>query len=153
CDARVIETLPNARRAYAEALLAVCELVSRRAAPALALGMGGTRQEIERRLTMILRESVPSRAPLRALFGVVVLALIALPGFTDGQAPSTSAYQANKVDGNTVPAAGNQPAAKPAVDEREQRLQKLEVSLDILLKEVKELRESGKSTSAPKAAD
>ncbi len=63
CDARVIETLPAARRAYAEALLAVCELVSRRAAPVPALGMGGVRQEIERRLTMILRESVPSRAP------------------------------------------------------------------------------------------
>jgi hypothetical protein len=153
CDARVIETLPNARRAYAEALLAVCELVSRRAAPAPALGMGGPRQEIERRLTMILRESVPSRAPLRALFGVVVLALIALPGFTDGQAPATSPSQANKVDVNKAPSAENQTAAKPVVDEREQRLQKLEASLEILLKEVKELRGANKSTTAPKSAD
>jgi beta-lactamase regulating signal transducer with metallopeptidase domain len=47
CDAWVIETLPGSRRAYAEALLAVCELVSRRAAPAPALGMGGARQEME----------------------------------------------------------------------------------------------------------
>jgi hypothetical protein len=158
CDAWVIETLPNARRAYAEALLAVCELVSRRAAPAPALGMGGARQEIERRLTMILRESVPSRAPVRALFGVVLLALIALPGFTDGQAPPVPNRTNNTPDTNAAPA-GNftadlaQPAATPAVDQREQRLQKLEANLEALLKEVKELRAAGgKPTPTPSSA-
>lgn len=151
CDAWVVETLPSARRAYAEALLEVCELVSRRAAPAPALGMGGARQEIERRLTMILRESVPSRAPVRALFGVVLLALIALPGFTDGQdkpPPARTADPAVKKD--APPVDYKVPLeAKPAADEREQRLRKLEVSLEALLKEVKELRAARGTAPAP----
>jgi beta-lactamase regulating signal transducer with metallopeptidase domain len=150
CDAWVIETLPRARRAYAEALLAVCELVSRRAAPAPALGMGGLRQEIERRLTMIMRESVPSRAPVRALFGVVLLALIALPGFTDGQPPAP-ARTTEKADAYQVPANQAQPAAKVAVDQQEQRLQKLEATLEALLKEVRDMR-GGKSAPATKPA-
>jgi beta-lactamase regulating signal transducer with metallopeptidase domain len=146
CDACVVEVLPRARRAYAEALLEVCELVTRQAAPAPALGMGGTRQEIERRLTMILRESVPSRVPVRALFGVVLLGLIALPGFTDGQ----DAPRVNGVAEKPVPAdneavlrdvfVGQLADPRPAVDEREQRLQRLETSLEALLKEVKQLR-------------
>jgi len=152
CDAWVIETLPQARRAYAETLLAVCELVSRRAAPVPALGMGGLRQEIERRLTMILRESVPSRAPVRALFGVVLLALIALPGFTDGQPPAEPARTDNKADVNAVPANAVQPAAKQPLDEREQRLQKLEATLETLIKEVKDLRTAGKTANPPKSA-
>jgi beta-lactamase regulating signal transducer with metallopeptidase domain len=147
CDACVIEVLPTARRAYAEALLEVCELVSRRAAPAPALGMGGDRQEIERRLTMILRESVPSQAPVRALFGVVLLALIALPGLTTGQDTPSRTTERPATRDYTVPVAD--PAAKaPGVDEREQRLQKLEANLEALLREVKELR-GGKTTAAP----
>jgi hypothetical protein len=140
CDAWVIETLPRSRRAYAEALLAVCELVSRRAVPAPALGMGGARQEIERRLTMILRESVPSRAPVRSLFGVVLLALIALPGFTDGQAPPGPNLGGNPPVASDLPTIAFQGGAPAAVDERELRLQKLENNLEALLKEVKELR-------------
>jgi hypothetical protein len=150
CDAWVVETLPAARRAYAEALLAVCELMSRRAAPAPALGMGGVHQEIERRLTMILRESVPSRAPVRALFGVVLLALIALPGFTDGQDKGADnrlpdlPVAEKAPPANHLPVADRQPGAKDtkpaAIDEREQRLQKLEATLDALLKEVRQLR-------------
>jgi hypothetical protein len=142
CDAWVIETCPKARRAYAEALLAVCELVSRRAAPAPALGMGGPRQEIERRLTMILRESVPSRVPVRALFGVVLLALIALPSFTDGQSPVPSRTTSAAETVNPA-AAETQDAYKPAVDVQEQRLRKLEATLEALLKEVKDLRAAG----------
>jgi beta-lactamase regulating signal transducer with metallopeptidase domain len=147
CDACVIETFPKARRAYAEVLLAVCELVSRPAAPVPALGMGGARQEIERRLTMILRESVPSRAPLFALFGVVLLALIALPGFSGGQDAARTADPTAKP---AAPAA-DLPAARAAVDEREQRLQKLEATLDALLKEVKDLR-AGSAGKAEKPA-
>jgi beta-lactamase regulating signal transducer with metallopeptidase domain len=160
CDAWVIEALPRARRAYAEALLEVCELVSRRAAPAPALGMGGARQEIERRLTMILRESVPSRAPVRALFGVVLLALIALPGLTDGQPSADRAPPADNLAQTKQPPvdvkAQHQPApdkgdtAKgPAVDEREQRLRKLEANLEALLKEVKEMRGAAGKTEKP----
>jgi beta-lactamase regulating signal transducer with metallopeptidase domain len=149
CDAWVIEVLPKARRAYAQALLEVCELVSRRAVPAPALGMGGARQEIERRLTMILRESVPSRLPVRALFGVVLLALIALPGITGGQAPPDRFGTSDQEPKRATPSVTfdfGQPAAEATGDEREQRLQKLEASLEALLKEVKELRD-GKAPS------
>jgi beta-lactamase regulating signal transducer with metallopeptidase domain len=163
CDAWVIEVLPKARRAYAQALLEVCELVSRRTAPAPALGMGGARQEIERRLTMILRESVPSRVPVRALFGVVLLALIALPGITGGQ-PAPDLTRTADPDGTKSPAqnvgqpgakapgdvAFFQPGAKAPADEREQRLRKLEDNLEALLKEVKELR--GASAKQPAAS-
>jgi beta-lactamase regulating signal transducer with metallopeptidase domain len=170
CDAWVVETLPRARRAYAEALLAVCELVSRRAAPEPALGMGGARQEIERRLTMILRESVPSRAPVRALFGVVLLALIALPGFSGGQdaapannrfpeqpvaekAPADNYFQPAPKSTDKVPADSYLRAApgSVAVDEREQRLQKLEATLEALIKEVRDLR-SGSAYKPEKPA-
>jgi beta-lactamase regulating signal transducer with metallopeptidase domain len=160
CDACVIELLPRARRAYAEALLQVCELVTRHAVPAPALGMGGARQEIERRLNMILRESVPSRLSLRALFGVVLLGLIALPGFTDGQDSNATRPPDEKpapavdeaVLRNVVVAPVD--ATRPAVDEREQRLQKLEASLDALLKEVRQMRGATKqpADSTPKAS-
>jgi beta-lactamase regulating signal transducer with metallopeptidase domain len=151
CDAWVIEVLPSARRAYAEALLEVCELVSRRAAPAPALGMGGARPEIERRLTMILRESVPSRLPVRALFGVVLLALIALPGLTTGQPGPDRARTADAAPKREGPVAFDFafPVAKAPADEREQRLQKLEATLEALLKEVKDLR--GASAKQPAA--
>jgi beta-lactamase regulating signal transducer with metallopeptidase domain len=157
CDAWVVEVLPAARRAYAEALLEVCELVSRRAAPAPALGMGGARPEIERRLTMILRESVPSRLPVRALFGVVLLALIALPGITDGQPGPERARTAETAPAKEPPPVTfdyGQPAAKAPVDERDQRLQKLESTLEALLKEVRDLRGAAKqpATSSAKPA-
>jgi len=59
CDAWVVETLPDGRRAYAEALLTVCENLSP-TAPMPAIGIGsGARRNLERRLTMILKERVP----------------------------------------------------------------------------------------------
>src|SRR5205085_2129100 len=65
CDAWVIWALPEARRAYAEALIEVTEHVSRTTAPVPALGMdSGARQAFEERLTMIMRESVPCKIPL-----------------------------------------------------------------------------------------
>jgi beta-lactamase regulating signal transducer with metallopeptidase domain len=165
CDAWVVEVLPAARRAYAEALLEVCELVSRRAAPAPALGMGGARPEIERRLTMILRESVPSRLPVRAVFGAVLLALIALPGLTDGQDAAPRNRTADHAPAKSAPVAFEQgqpatkapadvafPAAKAPADEREQRLQKLESTLEALLKEVRDLRGAAATRPATSSA-
>ncbi len=68
---------------------------------------------------------------------MILLALIAVPGFTDGQPPAP-ARTANPFDGKETPATAAAPPAtkKEAVDEREQRLQKLEATLDALLKEV-----------------
>jgi hypothetical protein len=153
CDAWVVETLPRARRAYAEALLGVCELSSRRAIPVPAVGMGGAREELERRLTMIMREKVPCRLPVRGLVGVGLLALIALPSWSPGQrGPETVAPRQETPEVGRTVAQGQGPttAAQPA--DREQRLQRLEASLEALLKEVKELRgEANKPAKTTKA--
>jgi hypothetical protein len=103
---------------------------------------------------MILRESVPTRAPVRALFGVVLLALIALPGFTDGQPQPDRVRTADPAPKDDPPVVAGQGVSRVAVDEREQRLQKLEATLEALIKEVRDLRgASGKAPSAqPKPA-
>lgn len=86
CDAWVVGTLPEGRRAYAEALLLVCETMSPASAPIPALGVGsGSRRHLERRLTMILREKVPFRASRSVVLAVVVLALVTLPGWTQSK--------------------------------------------------------------------
>jgi beta-lactamase regulating signal transducer with metallopeptidase domain len=83
CDAWVVGTLPDGRRAYAEALLAVCQLASQTATPMSALGIGsGARRDFERRLTMILRERVPLRVPRLGLLAVALLAAVALPSWS-----------------------------------------------------------------------
>jgi len=55
CDAWVVSLLPGGRRAYAQALIDVSELISWTAAPAPAVGMGASARHLfERRLTRIL---------------------------------------------------------------------------------------------------
>lgn len=96
CDGWVVSTLPSGRRAYAEALLSVCEsMSSRRSAPAPAVGVGtGGRRFLERRLAMILRDRVPLHVPR---FGMAMIALFAmgtLPAFSqraETEAPRTTA--------------------------------------------------------------
>lgn len=88
CDAWVVSLLPGGRRAYAQALIDVSEMVSWTAAPAPAVGMGASARHLfERRLTMILRERVPCQAPLVGLALIGLLAIAILPGWTRGQAP------------------------------------------------------------------
>jgi beta-lactamase regulating signal transducer with metallopeptidase domain len=87
CDAWVISTLPEDRRAYAEALIEVTQLVSATAAPVPALGMStSARQVFERRLTMIMRDQVPCKVPLVGLLVIGLLGLVALPGWSQGPA-------------------------------------------------------------------
>lgn len=91
CDAWVVEAFPENRRAYAEALLQVSENRSRTSVPFAALGIGGgSRRQLERRLTMILREKVPFRASRRVVLAVVVLAFVALPGWTQPKPGETA---------------------------------------------------------------
>ena len=88
CDAWVIHTLPDCRRAYAEALLEVCRLSSRSVAPVAALGMGSRgRRTFERRLTMIMQSPGTCRVHLLALVAVGLLAVVVLPGWSPGQKP------------------------------------------------------------------
>jgi beta-lactamase regulating signal transducer with metallopeptidase domain len=88
CDAWVIHTLPDCRRAYAEALLEVCRLSSRAGAPVATLGMGSRgRRTLERRLTMIMQSPGACRVHLLGVVAVGLLAVIVLPGWLPGQKP------------------------------------------------------------------
>jgi beta-lactamase regulating signal transducer with metallopeptidase domain len=75
CDAWVVDVMdsfPQGRRAYAEALLSVCESMS---TPMTAVGANTSdRRFLERRLTMIVRERVPLRL---SRVGVLIVALVA----------------------------------------------------------------------------
>jgi hypothetical protein len=163
CDAWVVAALPEARRDYAEALLAVAGRRSRTAALAPAVGMSGSRRDFERRLVMVMRDSVPCKAPVLGLVAIGVLALGVLPGLSLSQqaekpkitAPAQPAqpattpvavqvtvpyYTVDLVEGGavlyqaqTAPASG---------DERDRKIKELEDKLQALLKEVKSLRET-----------
>jgi beta-lactamase regulating signal transducer with metallopeptidase domain len=159
CDAWVVALMPEDRRAYAEALLEVTQFVSQTAAPAPALGMtGGARQALERRLTMIMQEQVPCRLSLLGLAAAGLLALLALPGWSQDPANKTEqpkksestqpaptvlqgVLDAQADDEMLVGALILDPERPPATDaDRDRRLQKLEEQLEALLKEVKALR-------------
>jgi beta-lactamase regulating signal transducer with metallopeptidase domain len=89
CDAWVVATLPDGRRAYAEALIEVAQVMSQVEAPAPALSLSaGRRREFERRLIMIMCAGVPCKLSLRGLVVVGLLALTALPGWSPGQQES-----------------------------------------------------------------
>jgi hypothetical protein len=90
CDAWVLAVLPQARRAYADALVEVCARVSRSRQPLPALGIEGE-GDFQRRLTMIMREKVACRLPRRTLLVLGALALLLVPGFGLGQDKSKPA--------------------------------------------------------------
>ncbi len=99
CDAWVVAVLPRSRRAYAEALVEVSELISTTPplVPAPALGAStGAGRAFQRRLTMILRERVPCKVSWRGLLGVGLLGLVALPSWLVAQSPTKNAAAADK---------------------------------------------------------
>lgn len=146
CDAWVIQLLPQARRSYAEALLAVAAHSAKVVVPALGAAAG--RADLERRLTMIMRERMPCRLPARWVVGVGVLALAALPTWTLGQEvlkpaapqPKPQAKAETVADGLSIVLTQADPATKPAPTDREKRLQDLESKLQVILKELQDLR-------------
>jgi hypothetical protein len=72
---------PEARRAYARALVDLAELDSLETATVPALGVGdGSRKLFERRLVMIMGERVRYRLGVLGFIGMGLLALVALPG-------------------------------------------------------------------------
>jgi beta-lactamase regulating signal transducer with metallopeptidase domain len=172
CDAQVIAALPEARRTYAEALIDVMGLAFR-PVPAHALGATGRRRDLERRLVMILRGQSSGRLSHRALLAVGVLALLALPAWTPGQAPANKPDKQNApppadkpsqgtavldldkdgtpdlfiikyLDGGTV-LDPNQPNPPAAQSERDKKLKEVEEKLKALLKEVQALRAGEKT--------
>jgi beta-lactamase regulating signal transducer with metallopeptidase domain len=148
CDAWVLAILPRARRAYAEALLHVCETVSKAAEPAPVLGVGGDPADIQRRLTMIMRETVSCRVGRRALLALGLLALLAVPGWSLGEPPAPKIDVAVEPDTNDdialdivlkgvldidVDAIKRQP-------DRDQKLADIEAQIKALLKEIEALK-------------
>jgi beta-lactamase regulating signal transducer with metallopeptidase domain len=84
CDAYVVGAAPDARRAYAEAILEVSQRMS--AAIAVpALGATGGRRDLERRLVMIMRGPASRRLSWVGLVGAIALGLLALPAWTLGE--------------------------------------------------------------------
>jgi hypothetical protein len=119
CDARVIAVLPDNRRFYAEALLDVCQRQTEVVALAPALGVASRRQDLERRLVMIMRANVASRLSPRMLLSIGVLGMVLLPGWTLGQKDAPS---------------------KNAPSEQEKKLQELERKLQDILKDLEAQR-------------
>jgi hypothetical protein len=79
--------MPESRRAYAEALIEVSTLSMKAAAPVPALGIGDARQAFQRRLTMIMSERIPRRAPRWGLAAIALAGLATLPSWSRGQTP------------------------------------------------------------------
>jgi len=178
CDAWVVAALPEARRDYAEALLAVAGRRSRAAALAPAVGMGGSRRDFERRLIMVMRDSVPCKTPVLGLVAIGVLALGVLPGLSlsqqaekpkkivEKQQPAQPAttpvpvqlneanYVVDFLDSGTV--LYQVQTAPASGDDRDRKIKELEDKLQALLKEVKSLRDTKITPQAapkPKSAD
>jgi beta-lactamase regulating signal transducer with metallopeptidase domain len=92
CDAWVVAACPEGRRSYAEALIDVCALMSRRGSrssltvmPALGVGMGGAGRFFERRLKMILWGEPDHDRGQGVRLAALLLAALALPSWTQGQ--------------------------------------------------------------------
>jgi beta-lactamase regulating signal transducer with metallopeptidase domain len=119
CDAWVVSTLPDGRRAYAEALIEVAQMMCQADAPAPALSLGaGRRREFERRLIMIMGAGIPCKLSLRGLVVVSLLALAALPGWSQDPVPAQPAVPAPAAvptgpGGLTPPVAVPPPPAAP----------------------------------------
>jgi hypothetical protein len=116
CDAWVISTLPNGRRAYAESLLALSGAALRGTrSPGMAvLGIrASSRRVLERRLVMIMKGRVPLRLPVAGVFTIALIAAATLPAWATGQQtpPPPPAAPASPVV-QAVPAPPT-PAVKP----------------------------------------
>jgi beta-lactamase regulating signal transducer with metallopeptidase domain len=109
CDAWVIDTMPDGRRAYAEALLAACTIGPSRIAPMPAVGIStGSRRFLERRLAMIMQDRVPVRLSRVAAVSLVLTAIATLPVWAARMVPADG-QQAKPVVPVTV-------VAPPAID-------------------------------------
>jgi beta-lactamase regulating signal transducer with metallopeptidase domain len=92
CDAWVISALPDGRRAYAEALLALSAAavpgtVSR--SMALIGIRPGSRRALERRLVMIMKGRAPLRLSKAGLLALALIAAATLPAWATGSSQQT----------------------------------------------------------------
>jgi hypothetical protein len=162
CDAWVVGAAPDARRAYAEALLEVSQRMSA-AVIVPALGAAGGRRDLERRLVMIMRGPASRRLSWFGLAGAIVLGLLALPAWTLGEdktplplptvTATTYRYTATPVTTYRQVAPGSVPATAPPpvpadAVERGEKMKELEEKVQQLLKEIQQVRGQG-PTSPP----
>ncbi|MHC4404798.1 MAG: M56 family metallopeptidase [Planctomycetota bacterium] len=172
CDAWVVGVLPRARREYAEALLAVCRFTSSTAEPIPALEAGaGARRAFERRMTMILRETVPFRVSRSGLMVVAILALLSLPSWHQVAADPSAAPEAAPKHNPAAAEAPDTPAdveidplaagpgdvevtlaSEPDVAREEAKLQKLERQLQQLMAELRALKAEKKGPVSRRAS-
>lgn len=82
CDAWVVWALPHERLNYAEVLVRICAQFSRPASPSSVLGVAGSGQFFERRLSMILYGRASCRVSTPILLTVGLLAVLSLPSWT-----------------------------------------------------------------------
>ncbi len=110
CDAWATELCPEARRAYASALVDLAELDSWKTATVPALGVGdGSRKLFERRLVMIMGDRVRHRMGAVGFIGMGLLVLAALPGCSAGFAAE------DPVPADSLPAQSNLEPAPAAL--------------------------------------
>jgi len=154
CDAWVVATLPQGRRAYAEALLEVALRGSPTAAEVPALGAAGSRRDFARRLVLIMREQPTCRLSSKVLAAAVALAVLTLPAWTLGSlaqpVPPTAAAPAKadvRVSGGAgirqtvaVPPTAGLPQVSGDTAKRDKKVRDLEEKIRVLLKELHELR-------------
>lgn len=163
CDAWVVTLLPAARRAYAEALLTVCETGGRPAEPAPALGIGGDdRRDFQRRLMAIMREPASGRVSRRVFVALAALALLVIPGWSLSTATVAETHdQAARVDDQLRLSDALWSELNVAVDEirlegdssdRDQKLNELEARIRAMLKELQLLREQRLAATPPASA-
>ncbi len=103
-DALAISLLPESRQAYAEAFLELAQL-PRIGGPAPALGIGWRGEKsksFQRRLAMILSERVTSGVSLPGLAAVAVLAIVALPGWSLGEAEPPAGDGTSEISAETA---------------------------------------------------
>jgi beta-lactamase regulating signal transducer with metallopeptidase domain len=89
-DAWVLWALPDGRRHYAETLVRVVDLASRRPAAIAAFGMAsGPAATFERRLAMVLDAASPCRLPRLTLAATLLLLALVAPGWSSAR-PETA---------------------------------------------------------------
>jgi beta-lactamase regulating signal transducer with metallopeptidase domain len=166
CDAWVIGTLPQGRRAYAEALLEVAVRGSWTSGTAPVLGAAGSRRDFERRLTLILREHPNCRLSLAALVAAIALAVLTLPAWTLGSCgqadpqvapavtpPETAPAKPLAVQSVPPPVAATKSTLQTGNDTavREEKIRELEAQIRLLVKQLHDLRGDTKPAIPPTA--
>ncbi len=101
CDAWVVRVLPEAKKAYAAALIDVLDFLAGAPSPPLMASGLGPVADLKRRLTMILRGATPAvmgRPMSLAVLALAALVLPLVPALAEAQAPPPPVSRAADVD-------------------------------------------------------